>query len=250
VRLRYCLKVTKADAPPQLASFITWLKVVIETTNDTRTRLGDYLGPGGEQRIDRDLSGGYLPAWQYVVSTYVGPVEVITNRPLAKKVLDEGRQLYKAATSVAVPYVPAEREHESYSRVVAPVLAGFSLPAIVSLATGTTPGQPYRDISVACFITATGFFLASFQLTIGGVYRRLYGWGTFRAGLTFAGILLLVTALMVLAAAVSHYWWMDLALAALALGGLTQGLALGWLKLRSAKGKGPARTALDGRPNP
>jgi hypothetical protein len=223
------------DTPPQLATFIAWLEGVIETTNDTRKRLGDHLGPGGKQKIEKDLSCAYLPAWQYVVSTYLGPVEEIINRPVAKQVLDQGRQLYKAATSVAVPYVPTERERESYSRVVAPVLAGFSLPAIVSLATGTTPGQPYRDISVACFITATGFFLASFQLTIGGVYRRLYGWGKFRAGLTFSGILLLVTALMVLVAAVSDHWWMDLALAALALGGLTQGLALGWLKLRSAE---------------
>ena len=56
--------------------------------------------------------------------------------------------------------------------------------------------------------------------------------GKLRAGLTFSGILLLVTALMVLVAAVSDHWWMAPALAALGLGGLTQALVQGWLKLR------------------
>lgn len=224
---------TDEKVPLELQKFIAWLRDEVMTA-DTRTKLGGHLGPGGKHKIDKDLSYAYLPAWQYVVSTYIGPIEEITNAPLAPTVVDNGRQLYKQAKSVAVPYVPTEPEHESYSRVVAPVLAGFSLPAIVSLATGTTPGQPYRDISLACFITATGFFLISFQLTIGRVYRQLYSWGKLRAGLTFAGILLLVTALMVLAAAVSDHWWMDFALAALGLGGLTQVFALGWLTLKSS----------------
>jgi len=224
---------TEVDAvPSELNTFITWLEGVTKTGEDTRAQLNERLGPGGKEMIDKDLSRAYLPAWEYVVSTYLGPVEEITNAPLTTEVLANGKELYVAATSVAVPYAPKAPEHESYSRVVAPVLAGFSLPAIVSLATGTTPGQPYRDISLACFITATGFSLVSFQLTIGGIYRRLYGWGKLRAGLTFSGILLLVTALMVLVAAVSDHWWMDLALAALGLGGLTPALAQGWLKLR------------------
>jgi hypothetical protein len=168
---------TETKGPPELGLFITWLKSVLETSEDTREKLGYQLGPGGKQKIRKDLSGAYLPAWPYVVSTYLGPVQDITATPLPANVLDDGKRLYCAATSVAEPYAPSEREHESYSRLVAPVLAGFSLPAIVTLATATTPGQPYRDIALSCFIAATGLFLASFQLTIGRVYIRLYEQG-------------------------------------------------------------------------
>ncbi len=227
----------EAHRQPEVDQFIAWLTRVTQIkekdpkAGDTRVQLGDKLGPGGKKKIDTDLSGAYLPAWQYVVSTYLGPVEEITDGPLTAKMLAEGKQLYKAAASMTVPYEPAERERESYSRVVAPVLAGFSLPAIVSLATAKTPVQPYRDIALSCLITATGFFLISFQLTIGRVYRQLFNWGTLRAGLTFFGIVFLVAAVMVLVAAVAQHWWVNLALAALGLGGLTQALALGWLKL-------------------
>jgi hypothetical protein len=58
--------------------------------------------------------------------------------------------------------------------------------------------------------------------------------GKLRSGLTFSGITLLVAALMVLVAAVTEHWWIDLALSVLGLGGITSALALGWLKLRPA----------------
>jgi hypothetical protein len=216
---------------PEVDKFIAWLTGVIEIKGDTRVLLGQRLGPGGKKKIDNDLSGSYLPAWQYVASTYLGPVEEITNAALTAEVLGEGKQLHEAAKQVAEPYTPSEGEHESYSRVVAPVLAGFSLPAIVTLATATTPVQPYYDIALSFFITATGLFLISFQLTIGGVYIRLYNWGKLRVGLTFFGVVFLVAAVMVLVAAAIEYWWMYLALAALGLGGLAGALALLWLKL-------------------
>ena len=231
---------TETQCPPELAAFSTWLSTVVES-NVTRRALGDHLGAGGRQQIDKDLSHAYLPAWQYVVSAYLGPVQEITGNPLAAVVIDEGKRLYSAATSVTEPYTPSDRGHESYSRIVAPVLAGFSLPAIVTLATAGTPGQPYRDIALACFVTATGLFLAGLQLTIGRVYIRLYTWGKLRSGLTFSGIVLLVAALMVLIAAVSDHWWIDLALAVLGLGGITQALALGWMRLRPPQANRPAR---------
>ena len=97
------------------------------------------------------------------------------------------------------------------------------------------PSQPWRDIALSCLIAATGFFLASFQLTIGSVYVRLYDWGTFRAVLTATGIGLLIVALIVLVAAVSESGWVDIALAALCLGGVSQLLVRSWLRLRAKR---------------
>jgi hypothetical protein len=222
-------QMTEMRSPGQVEAFIDWLEQVMHTTGVTREQLGQHLGAGGKNKIDKDLSYAYLPAWRHVVSTYLGPIEEITNTLLTAEAVAKGRGLYEAARPVAVPYMPKDRGDESFSRVVAPVLAGFSLPAIVSLATATTPGQPWRDIALSCLISATGFFLASFQLTIGSVYIRLYDWGTFRAVLTAAGIGLLIVAVIVLVAAVAENGWVDIALAVLCLGGTSQLLARGWL---------------------
>ena len=84
-----------ADAyrQPEVDKFIAWLERVTEIKGrnpegeDTRLQLGDRLGPGGKKKMKADLSGAYLPAWQYVVSTYLGPVEEITDAPLTAQML-------------------------------------------------------------------------------------------------------------------------------------------------------------------
>ena len=128
----------------QVDTFITWLKQVMDSRRITRVQLGEQLGAGGRNKIDKDLSCAYLPAWPHVVSTFLGPIEEISKTPLAADVIAEGKRLYEDATRVAEPYVPRDGADESFSRVVAPVLAGFSLPAIVSLATATKPQSTAR----------------------------------------------------------------------------------------------------------
>ena len=110
------------------------------------------------------------------------------------------------------------------------MLAGLSLPAIVSLATATTPGKPWREVALSFLIAATGLFFAGFQITIGSVYARLYHWGKFRAGLTVVGIIFLVVTLIVLILGVAGHSWAAIAMAVLVLGGLTQPLARIWLR--------------------
>ena len=112
-------------------------------------------------------------------------------------------------------------QEQSFSAVVAPVLAGFTLAAITGLATSNKPGQPWSDLALSYMIMATGFFLASIQLSVGDLYRsHLKDWGTGRATLTFIGIALLVAALIVLVAAVAAHWWVTVALVVLGLGGV------------------------------
>jgi hypothetical protein len=216
------------EEPTALGEFLSWLGTLVERRLGSRDALGLKLGPGGRERVGQDLSGAYLPAWEYVVTTYLGPIQELTGKPLPIAEVRVGKRLHEAASDVALAWSPSEPPHESYSRIIAPVLAGFSLPAIVSLATSSTPGQPYRDIALACFISATGCFLASLQLTIGRVYIYTYG-GKLRSGLTFAGIMLLVAALMVLVASVSEHWWTYLALGVLGVGGSTSALAIAWV---------------------
>jgi hypothetical protein len=213
---------TEPEGLPHLYAFIGWLNAVV--AQGTREKVSDRLGPGGSEQVRQDLSGSYLPTWRYVVDTYLGPVQAITGKPLPIEDINEGRRLHAVAARVAVPYTPFARAHESFSRVAAPVLAGLSLPAIVTLATTNVPGQPYRDIALACFAGSTGLFLASFQLTIGYVYVRLYGdkWGYVRSGLTILGIGALAAAVTAIIAGVAMHWWIDIALAVLCFGAATQ----------------------------
>ncbi len=110
---------------------------------------------------------------------------------------------------------------QSFSAVVAPLLAGFTLAAITGLATVTSPVQPWRDLVLSYMIMATGFFLASIQLSVGELYHfHLKDWATGRATLTFTGIALLVAALIVLVTAVTDHWWVGVALVVFGLGGI------------------------------
>jgi hypothetical protein len=222
--------------PSPLSEFIGWLTGVIESVPDARAKLGSRLGPGGDEKVDRDLSGGYLPAWPYVKRTYLDPLKEINGKPLPGNPAVKGRDLHDKARKTAVAYRPSDAQQDSYSRIVAPLLAGFTLPTIVILATTPEDSQTtYQNIALACFIAATGCFMASFQLTIGWVYTDVYGLGRFRAGLTFAGIVLLVVALMVLVAAMPGHWWADVALAILALGALTSLFSQAWRWVKSGK---------------
>ena len=230
------------EPPPQLQAFIGWLKAVVHRHQGAMDKVSDQLGPGGSKQVREDLSCSYLPDWNYVVNTYLGPVQEITHAPLPVKDIHEGKWLHAAAARVTVPYTPTARAHESFSRVAAPVLAGFSLPAIVTLATVNVPGQPYRDIALGCFVGSTGLFLASFQLTIGTVYVRLYGdiWGFVRSGLTVLGIGALAAAVTAIVAGVAKSGWIDIALGVLCAGAVTQLIArpIIWVVDKTAHGAG------------
>ena len=54
---------TEAYSTSKLDEFIAWLKQVIKTNPNTRVHLAEHLGAGGEEKIDRDLRGSYLPDW-------------------------------------------------------------------------------------------------------------------------------------------------------------------------------------------
>ena len=91
-------------------------------------------------------------------------------------------------------------------------------------------------MSLSCLVASTGLFLASFQLTIGSVYTRYReSWGNLRAGLSFAGIILLVVALIVLVASVADHWWVTLALVVLGVGGVAPILLRWWLRYHGSK---------------
>jgi hypothetical protein len=142
--------------------------------------------------------------------------------------------------------IAGDGQEQSFSAVVAPVLAGFTLAAITALATSGEPAQPWRDLVLSYMIMATGFFLASFQLSVGDLYRsHRVKWATGRASLTFTGIVLLAASLIVLVAAVAAHWWVTVALVVLGLGGLIPMLLQLWHYLHrpqgpASKGRSPA----------
>jgi hypothetical protein len=228
-RQRLLAELAKARSSSDVDKFIAWLKEMMEACEVSRMQLGQHLGAGAKERIDEDLSGAYLPSWGYVRSTYVGPIKKINekiDREMIKEQLRKGRKLYN--TAAAKPSLPRASGDESFSRVVAPLMAALSLPAIVTLATSTRPAGLPSKVALSFLIMATGLFLASFQLTIGSLYVRLYHWGAFRFLLSFAGILSMIVALVVLVVAVAgDSWVIIVAIAVLALGGATSILRIG-----------------------
>lgn len=61
-----------------------------------------------------------------------------------------------------------ERNTESdgyrYTQLVAPLFAGFSLPAIIAFASDKYPGPPWHDIILSLLVTATSLFITSTRL--------------------------------------------------------------------------------------
>jgi hypothetical protein len=118
---------------------------------------------------------------------------------------------------------------DSMSRLVAPVFAGFSLPAIIAFVSTTSPKVPWHDIVLSLLIAATGCFLASIQLSIGPLYdnhKSEPAWKSWRAGLTIWGIILVTFALAVLVFAARRDSWVVPALAVLVAGGIIPGLLI------------------------
>jgi hypothetical protein len=149
------------------------------------------------------------------------------------------------AASGQRPNIFASTEADtSFGAIVAPIFAGFSLPAITGLAVSTTPPQPWHDVALSLLISATGFFLASLQLNAASLYRRyLERLRPVRAVLSYLGIIFLVAALIVLVASVAGHWWVSVALTVLALGGLVPIIPRAWPYLRKTPSAADAGSA-------
>jgi hypothetical protein len=139
-----------------------------------------------------------------------------------------------------------------FTRLVAPWLAGLTIPPIAQLALTPRPWQPWHEASLSLFIVATALFLAGYQLSIGSLYRDARPWNEIRAALTFGGLVSLTTAIMTLVVTTTGVGLSAVALAVLASGvaipiGLRIAISVmphwkGWTRMRLAEQTGPDRT--------
>ena len=138
---------------------------------------------------------------------------------------------------------------ESLSRLIAPVFAAFSLPAIIAFMSGTSPAAPWYGIVLSLLIAATGLFMASIQLSIGPLYenhKKEQVWSSWRAGFTLWGIVLVTIAVTILVAAAVHHWWVAPAAIVLLAGGTVPGLLILRQKWRDRQQRRAARQQPDG----
>ena len=111
---------------------------------------------------------------------------------------------------------PTKRpETDSLSRNIRPVFAGFSLPTIAQLVVDK-PGS--HGVSIAFFVSGTGFLLAGYQLSINGLMKETRGPKAFRATLTYIGMILIMIGLGVLAKPVQRVGWIPICILGLGLG--------------------------------
>jgi MFS family permease len=130
---------------------------------------------------------------------------------------------------------------DSPTRLIAPVLAGFSLPAIITFASGTYPGPPRHNIILSLLIAGAGLFMASIQLSIGPIYDKYAKTSrSLRGGFTLLGVCLVVVALFVLCAPLFQQWWSGLALIVLLIGGILPAFLTAYLWIQEHSGKRPA----------
>ena len=130
---------------------------------------------------------------------------------------------------------------DSPTRLIAPVFAGFSLPAIIAFASGTYPGPPRHNVILSLLIAGAGLFMASIQLSIGPIYDKYAKTSrSLRGGLCLLGICLVAVALSVLCAPLFQQWWSALALIVLLAGGILPAVltACLWSRERSGKRRG------------
>jgi hypothetical protein len=121
------------------------------------------------------------------------------------------------------------RGNYSFTGLIAPVLAGFSLPAIIVLVSNTYPGPPSHDIILSLLVIATGLFMASIQLTSPMVDDWYEYAGSLRAGLTMLGICVVAVAFILLGAPTMHQWYGILALIVIFIGSVVPAALLVWL---------------------
>ena len=143
-------------------------------------------------------------------------------------------------------YSEAENEHGgrqasySFTGLIAPVLTGFSLPAIIVFASNTYPGEPSHGIILSLLVAATGLFMASIQLTTPLVDDRYIYAGSLRSGLTMLGICLVAVAIILLGEPAMHQWYGVLALIVIFIGSVVPTVLLVILWFRADRPAGGA----------
>ena len=112
-----------------------------------------------------------------------------------------------------------------YTELVAPVFAGFSLPAIITFASGSYPGAPWHNIILSLLVTATSLFIASIGLMTTPITKE---WpekaGALRGLLCGIGICVVAGALFTLGLPAINQWWAPLVLSPLLIGSIVPAL--------------------------
>jgi hypothetical protein len=134
----------------------------------------------------------------------------------------------------------ARQANYSFTGLIAPVLAGFSLPAIIVFASNAYPGPPSHGIILSLLVAATGLFMASIQLTSPLVDKRYKYAGSWRAGFTMLGICLIAVAIILLGEPAMHRWYGILALIVIFIGSVAPAVLLTVLWFQGHKPPGGA----------
>ena len=135
-----------------------------------------------------------------------------------------------------------------YTELVAPVFAGFSLPAIITFASDKYPGPPWHNIILSLLVIATSLFIASTGLMTTPITEKWReGAGAWRGLLSGIGICVVASALFILGLPSINQWWAPLVLSPLLIGSIVPALISLVLILRqdSRPGRPAGRSGRD-----
>ena len=142
-----------------------------------------------------------------------------------------------AAASDALPSIEGDIDarwtNYSFTGLIAPVFAGFSLPAIIVFASNTYPGPPSHGIILSLLVIAAGLFMASIQLTSPLVNDWTNYAGLLRGALTMLGVCVVAVAIILLGAPAMHQWYGIAALIVIFIGSVAPAVLLSILLVRA-----------------
>ena len=140
----------------------------------------------------------------------------------------------------------------SYTKLVAPIFAGFSLPAIIAFADGQSPkiGPPWHNIILSLMAIATSLFIASILLMTDPImtswkkkdgtrwYNHVYA-GTLRGLFSMTGICVVAVALFIFGWKIVNQGWALAVFSPLIIGSIVPAGISVWLWFKQ-KGSGTA----------
>ena len=163
-----------------------------------------------------------IPAWSWMLTAAIAVA--LTAFVITKRLLTIASHA-APGTDQATARLDDKRNMESdgyrYTELVAPVFAGFSLPAIITFASSTYPGPPWHNVVLSLLLIATSLFISSIGLMTTPIREK---WpkrvGALRGLLSGIGICVISVALFILGLRTINEWWAPLVLSPLLLGSI------------------------------
>ncbi len=94
-----------AKGDPNL-EFADWIRATLRQYGLTQKAIAQFIGIRDKNKITKDLSGRFLPTWEYVEATYLRPIESLSAQRIPNSQRAHGLTLHSVAKRNTKPHDP------------------------------------------------------------------------------------------------------------------------------------------------